>query len=151
MAGSLNKASLIGRLGKDPESRTFQNGGGVTNLSLATSESWKDKATGERKERTEWHRVVIFNEHIGKIAKDYLKKGDLIYIEGQIETRKYEKDGRDVYTTEIVLRPYNGALTILSNQRKDGDSGSPEGSGQQSSSGGGSSRSSSSMDDEIPF
>ena len=90
MAGSLNKASIIGRLGKDPESRTFQNGNSVCNLSVATSESWKDKATGERKERTEWHRVNIFNEHLAKIAQQYLKKGDVVYLEGTIETRKYE-------------------------------------------------------------
>lgn len=117
MAGSVNKVTLVGRLGKDPESRNFQNGGMVCNLSLATSESWKDKATGERKEHTEWHRVCIFNEHIAKIAQQYLHKGDMIYIEGQVKTRKYEKDGKDVYTTEIVLAKFSGELQILASSK----------------------------------
>lgn len=123
MAGSVNKVTLVGRLGKDPESRTFQNGGMVCNLSLATSESWKDKATGERKEHTEWHRVCIFNEHIAKIAQQYLHKGDMIYLEGQVKTRKYEKDGKDVYTTEIVLEKFSGELQILSSQKPATDGG----------------------------
>lgn len=119
MSGSLNKATIIGRLGKDPETKTFQNGGIVCNISLATSENWKDKATGERKEKTEWHRVAIFNEHIAKIVQSYCKKGDMIYIEGQIETRKWtDQSGVEKYTTEIVLRPFNGAMTILNSGKK---------------------------------
>lgn len=119
MAGSVNKVILVGNLGKDPEVRSFPNGGRVANFSVATSESWKDKATGERKERTEWHRVSILNDALVGIAEKYLRKGSKVYIEGQLETRKYEKDGRDVYTTEVVLRPYRGELTML-----DGKSGS---------------------------
>jgi len=114
MAGSVNKVILVGNLGKDPEVRTFQNGGKVCNLSIATSESWKDKQSGERKDRTEWHRVVVFNENIIGVAERYLKKGAKVYIEGQIETRKYtDKDGSEKYTTEVVLRPYRGELTML--------------------------------------
>lgn len=145
MAGSVNKAIIIGNLGSDPEVRSFQNGGKVCNFSVATSESWKDKATGERKERTQWHRIVIFNEALADIAAKYLKKGDKVYIEAAIETRKYDKDGKDVYTTEIVLRPYNGNLTILSNKRdSEGTSGSQ---GAASSAPAGRSE----MDDDIPF
>jgi single-strand DNA-binding protein len=114
MAGSINKVILVGNLGRDPEVRTFQNGGKVCNLSIATSENWKDKQTGERKERTEWHRVVVLNENIVKVAENYLKKGAKLYIEGQLETRKFtDKDGAEKYTTEVVLRPYTGQLTML--------------------------------------
>ena len=113
MAGSVNKVIIIGNLGKDPEIRTFPSGGKVANFSVATSESWRDKATGEKKERTEWHRISILNDALVGIAEKYLKKGSKVYIEGQLETRKYEKDGRDVYTTEVVLRPYNGNLIML--------------------------------------
>ena len=114
MAGSLNRAMLIGNLGQDPEIRSTQDGRKIAQLSIATSESWKDKATGERKDRTQWHRVVIFNEGIAGVAEKYLSKGDKVYVEGQIETRKWtDKDGQDRYTTEIVLRPYNGTLTML--------------------------------------
>ncbi len=105
MAGSVNKVILIGNLGRDPEVRSFQNGGRIANLSIATSETWKDKATGERRERTEWHRVVVFNENLVAVVEQFLKKGSKVYIEGQLETRKYEKDGRETYTTEVVLRP----------------------------------------------
>lgn len=122
MAGSVNKVILVGNLGADPEIRSFQNGGRVANLNLATSESWKDKATGEKKERTQWHRVVIFNEGLVGIAERYLKKGAKVYLEGQLETRKYEKDGKDVYTTEVVLRPFRGELTML--DKAGGSSGS---------------------------
>ena len=118
MSGTLNKVTLIGSLGKDPEIRSFQNGGQVANFSIATSESWKDKATGEKKDHVEWHRVAVFNAHLIKICESYLRKGSKIYLEGQIETRKYEKDGRDVYTTEIVLRPFNGMITILSGPKE---------------------------------
>lgn len=113
MSGTVNKVIIIGNLGKDPEVRSFPNGGRVASFSVATSESWKDKATGEKKERTEWHRISILNDALVGIAEKYLKKGSKVYIEGQLETRKYEKDGRDVYTTEIVLRSYNGNLTML--------------------------------------
>src|ERR1700744_790203 len=119
MAGSVNKVILVGNLGKDPEVRTFQNGGRVASFFIVASRSWKDKSSGERKEKTEWHGVSILNENLVGIAERYLKKGSKVYIEGQLETRKWEKDGRDVYTTEVVLRPYRGELTML-----DGKSGS---------------------------
>lgn len=124
MAGSVNKVILIGNLGRDPEVRTFQSGGKVCNLRIATSESWKDKATGERKDRTEWHAVTIYNENIVSVAERFLKKGSKVYLEGQLETRKYEKDGRETYTTEVVLRPYRGQLVIL-----DGKDGAPDDQG----------------------
>ena len=114
MSGSVNKVILIGNLGKDPESRSFPNGGKVVSLRLATSESWTDKASGERKERTEWHSVSILNEPLAKIAEQYLRKGSTVYIEGQLETRKWQdQSGADRYSTEVVLRPFNGALTLL--------------------------------------
>ncbi len=114
MAGSVNKVILIGNLGADPEVRSFQSGGKVVNLRIATSESWKDKNSGERKERTEWHTVAIFNEPLGKIAEQYLRKGSKVYLEGQLETRKWQdQSGADRYSTEVVLRPFNGALTLL--------------------------------------
>ncbi len=114
MAGSVNKVILVGNLGRDPEVRTFQNGGKVCNFSIATSESWKDRQTGERKENTQWHNVVIKNENLITIAERYLKKGSKVYIEGRIETRKYtDKDGAEKYTTEIVLPPFRGELTML--------------------------------------
>ena len=121
MAGSVNKVILIGNLGKDPEVRSMQSGSKVCNLSVATSESWKDKATGERKEKTEWHRVVVFNENIINVCEKYLKKGAKIYLEGQIETRKWQDaQGADKYSTEIVLRPYRGELTMLSGRDESG-------------------------------
>jgi single-strand DNA-binding protein len=114
MAGSVNKVILIGNLGRDPEIRSFQNGGRVCNLRIATSETWKDKASGERKERTEWHAIAIFNDNLVTIAERYLKKGSKVYVEGQLETRKYtDKDGNERYTTEVTLRPYRGELTLL--------------------------------------
>ncbi|TNC51117.1 single-stranded DNA-binding protein [Rubellimicrobium rubrum] len=123
MAG-VNKVILVGRLGRDPEVRSFQNGGKVVNLRLATSENWKDKATGERKERTEWHSVAIFNENLGRIAEQYLRKGSNVYVEGQLETRKWQdQSGQDRYTTEIVLRQFRGELTLLDG--RGGDSGAP--------------------------
>jgi len=119
---SLNKVTLIGHLGADPEVRNFQNGGKVVNLRLATSERWKDKSTGERKERTEWHSVAVFAEHPAKYAEQYLHKGSLVYIEGQLETRKWQdQSGTDRYTTEIVIRPYAGELKGL--DKPDGDRG----------------------------
>ena len=120
MSGSLNKATIIGNLGKDPEIKSFQNGGRVAHMAIATSESWKDKATGERKERTEWHRVSILNPGLIDVAEKYLKKGAKVYIEGQLETRSWKgKDGTDRYTTEIVLRPYSGELTMLDSRKDD--------------------------------
>ncbi len=114
MACSVNKVILIGNLGRDPEIRSFANGGKVANLRIATSDTWKDKATGERKERTEWHSVAIHNEALVRIAEQYLTKGSTVYIEGQLETRKWQdQSGQDKYSTEIVLRPYNGTLTLL--------------------------------------
>lgn len=113
MAGSVNKVILVGNLGADPEIRTTQSGGRVATLSIATSEGWKDKSTGERKERTEWHRVVIWSEPLISLCEKYIKKGSKLYIEGQLETRKWEKDGEDRYSTEVVLRPYSSTLTML--------------------------------------
>ncbi len=171
MAGSVNKVIIVGNLGRDPEVRTFPTGGKVVNLNIATSENWRDKATGERKERTEWHRVAIFNEALGKIAEQYLKKGSTVYIEGQLETRKWQdQSGADRFTTEIVLRQFRGELTLLGgrdggsgggamedrgggyeggNYEGGAPSGGSGGGARSGSSGGGSSRSD--MDDEIPF
>ena len=123
MAGSLNKVQIIGNLGRDPEVRTFQNGGKVVNLRIATSETWRDKASGERKERTEWHSIAIFSEPLCRIAEQYLKKGSKVYLEGQLETRKWtDQNNQERYSTEIVLRPYKGELTLL--DRRDNDGGS---------------------------
>ncbi|TAL30693.1 MAG: single-stranded DNA-binding protein [Alphaproteobacteria bacterium] len=159
MAGSVNKVILVGNLGKDPEVRTFPNGGRVCNFSIATSESWKDKASGERKERTEWHRISILNDALVGIAEKYLKKGAKVYIEGQLETRKWQdKDGQEKYTTEVVLRPFRGELTMLDS--KGGGSSSDAAndySGQSSSSaatgtsGSFAASGKADMDDEIPF
>jgi single-strand DNA-binding protein len=114
MAGSVNKVILIGNLGKDPEVRTFQNGGKVCNFSIATSETWKDRNSGERQERTHWHNIAIFSEPLSGIAEQYLKKGSKVYVEGQLETRKWQdQTGNDRYSTEVVLRPYRGELTLL--------------------------------------
>ncbi len=158
MAGSVNKVILVGNLGKDPEVRAFPNGGRVANFSIATSESWKDKATGERKERTEWHRISILNDALVGIAEKYLKKGSKVYIEGQLETRKYEKDGRDVYTTEVVLRPYRGELTMLDGKSSSSGSAANNDYAEEpvavAAAGGGGSFGASGkndMDDEIPF
>ena len=159
MAGSVNKVILIGNLGRDPETRTFQNGGKVCNLAVATSENWKDRNTGERRERTEWHRVAIFNEALVRLAEQYLKKGSKVYLEGKLETRKWQdQSGQDRYTTEVVLRPYAGELTFLDG-RGDGGGGSGGGNfggGQDDRFGGGqdsgqSAPNTSDFDDEIPF
>ena len=124
MAGSVNKVIIVGNLGRDPEVRSFQNGGKVVNLRIATSETWRDKASGERKERTEWHSVAIFNENLARIAEQYLRKGSTVYIEGQLETRKWQdQSGQDRYTTEIVLRPYRGELTLLGGRGEGGGAG----------------------------
>ena len=128
MAGSVNKVILVGNLGKDPEIRRTQDGRPIANLSVATSESWRDKATGERKEKTEWHRVVIFNEGLCKIVEQYLKKGSKIYLEGSLQTRKWtDKDGNDKYSTEVVLQGFNSSLTML-----DGRGGGAGAGGQDS-------------------
>jgi single-strand DNA-binding protein len=165
MAGSVNKVIIIGNLGRDPEVRTFSNGGKVVNLRIATSETWKDRNTGERRERTEWHSVAIFNEALGRIAEQYLRKGSTVYIEGQLETRKWQdQSGADRYSTEVVLRPYGGNLTLLGG-RGDGGNGGGNGGGYDGppadggyggyddrSSGGSSSQGGgSNIDDEIPF
>ena len=119
MAGSVNKVILIGNLGRDPEVRTFQNGGKVCNFSIATSETWKDRNTGERQERTNWHNISIFNEPLGQIAEQFLRKGSKVYIEGQLETRKWQDQaGNDRYTTEVVLRQYRGELTLLDSKNE---------------------------------
>jgi single-strand DNA-binding protein len=125
MAGSVNKVILVGNLGKDPEVRHTQDGKPIVNLSLATSESWRDKNSGERKEKTEWHRVVIFNEALAKVAEQYLKKGSTIYVEGQLQTRKYtDNSGVEKYSTEVVLQNYRGELTMLGGRPGGGDSAS---------------------------
>ena len=125
MVGSVNRVTLIGNLGRDPEVRNFPNGGKVVNLRIATSENWRDKDSGERKERTEWHSVAIFNEGLAKIAEQYLRKGSTVYLEGQLETRKWQdQSGADRYTTEIVLRQYRGELTLLGGKSEgNGDAG----------------------------
>ena len=123
MAGSVNKVIIVGNLGRDPEERSFQNGGKVVNLRIATSETWRDRNSGERKERTEWHSVAIFNENLCKIAMQYLRKGSTVYIEGALETRKWQdQSGQDRYTTEVVLRQFRGELTLLGG-RGDGGGG----------------------------
>lgn len=140
MAGSVNKVIIIGNLGQDPEVRSFDNGGEVVNLSVATSETWKDKSTGERRERTEWHRVAIFNPGLVTVAKSYLKKGSKVYIEGQLETRKWQdQSGADRYSTEVVLRPYRSELTMLDG-KAGGDTAAPQTTGPAKQ-----------IDDEIPF
>ena len=164
MAGSVNKVILIGNLGQDPEVRTFQNGGKVVNLRIATSEQWKDRNTGERQERTQWHSVAIFAEPLAKVAEQYLRKGSKVYIEGQLETRKWQdQSGNDRYSTEVVLRPFRSELTMLDG-RGEGGGGSGGGaprdqggyggggySGNDAPSGGSSGGGRSDYDDEIPF
>lgn len=169
MAG-LNKVQLIGRLGRDPESRSFQNGGKIVTLRLATSDTWRDKQTGERKERTEWHTVTIHNEAVGKIAEQYLRKGSEVYVEGKLETRKWQdQGGNDRYSTEVVIRPYGGEIVLLGGKQdgngggRDDDRGGSSGGrddrrddrgGYSGGSGGGSAgggRSRQDLDDEIPF
>jgi len=162
MAGSVNKVILIGNLGKDPEVRSMNSGDKVVNLSIATSETWRDKATGERKEKTEWHRVVIFNEQLAKVAEQYLKKGSTVYIEGQLQTRKWtDNQGAEKYSTEIVLQKFRGELTMLGGRGDGaGASGGSYGSGGDRMSGGGGrsggggggrSDFAADLDDEIPF
>ena len=141
MAGSVNKVILIGNLGQDPEVRSFQNGGKVVNLRIATSEQWKDRNSGERRERTEWHSVAIFSEPLGRIAEQYLKKGSKVYIEGQLETRKWQdQSGQDRYTTEVVLRPYRSELTLLDGRGGSGGGGGYGGDGDYGRGSGGGGR-----------
>ena len=155
MAGSVNKVILVGNLGRDPEVRFAQDGSKIVNVSIATSESWKDRNSGERKERTEWHSVAIFNEPIGRIAEQYLKKGSTVYIEGQLETRKWQdQSGQDRYSTEVVLRPYRGELTLLDGRGDSAGGGGYDPEGGSSSGGGyagGGGGASGIEDDEIPF
>jgi single-strand DNA-binding protein len=158
MAGSVNKVILVGNLGRDPEIRRTQDGRPIANLSIATSESWRDKNTGERKEKTEWHRVVIFNEGLCKVVEQYLKKGAKVYIEGQLQTRKYQdKDGHEKYSTEVVLQGFNSQLTMLDG--RGGGGGASADSGDFGSSSPSAPRerrpamagARGDMDDEIPF
>ncbi|MGH1570049.1 single-stranded DNA-binding protein [Methylobacterium sp. P31] len=174
MAGSVNKVILVGNLGRDPEMRRLGSGDPVCNLRLATSESWKDKATGERKEKTEWHSVVIYNDNLARVAEQYLRKGSKVYIEGQLQTRKWtDNSGVEKYTTEVVLQRFRGEMTILDGRGGGGDfAGEDEGGGQisrggdfgggraqggdrrpapASSGGGGGSRGGYDLDDDIPF
>ncbi len=159
MAGSVNKVILIGNLGRDPEIRSTQDGTRVANLSLATSENWRDKNTGERREKTEWHRVVIFNERLVEVAEKYLRKGSKIYIEGQLQTRKWQdQSGQDKYSTEVVLNRFRGELTMLDSRRDAeaqgaGDYGGAPSGGAPSGGGGGGPAPSGGgdLDDEIPF
>jgi len=140
---SVNKVIIIGNLGNDPDIKTMNSGDSVCNLSIATSERWKDKSTGERKERTEWHRVVIFNQPIVTLAQNYLKKGSKVYIEGQLESRKWtDQSGVEKYTTEIVLRPYRGELTMLDSRQDDGQQPRQQAAQQEQSD---------FVEDEIPF
>lgn len=167
MAGSVNKVILIGNLGRDPEVRNFPNGGKVCNLRIATSETWKDRNTGERRERTEWHSVAIFSEPLVRVAEQYLRKGSTVYIEGQLETRKWQdQSGADRYSTEVVLRPYTSTLTMLGGRNDGGNSGGGNFGGPSDGGygggydngpsdggfgGGGNSSPARDLDDEIPF
>ena len=150
MAGSVNKAIIVGNVGKDPEIRNTTDGKRIATLSVATSDHWKDRNTGERKERTEWHRVVIFQPNqkgLVNVVEDFVKKGSKLYIEGTLQTRKWEKDGVDRYTTEIVLTGFNGVLTLLDSKNQD----SPSDTYKNASSGNDFPTSQGEMDDEIPF
>ena len=161
MAGSVNKVILVGNLGADPEVRQFQNGGQVCNLRIATSETWRDKATGERKEKTEWHTVAIFSEGLIKVAQNYLKKGSKVYLEGKLQTRKWQdKDGNDRYSTEIVLQGFDATLVMLDGRGEGGGIGGGGGGGRDTGYSGGGGRQqmsgpkesfSQDLDDEIPF
>lgn len=157
MAGSINKVIIVGNLGRDPEIRATQDGREIANLAIATSESWKDRNTGERKEKTEWHRVAIFNEGLVNVCKNYLKKGSKVYLEGQLQTRKWtDKDGQEKYTTEVVLQGYNGNLTMLDSRSGGGFEGG-EGYSQErrpamaAAGGGAAYAGGGDLDDEIPF
>lgn len=151
MAGSVNKVTLIGNVGADPEIKTMQSGDRVANLSIATSESWKDKNSGERKERTEWHRVVVFNQGLVKVIENYIRKGSKLYVEGQLATRSWEQDGVKKYATEVVLKPYRGEIVMLSSKGSDAggyDHGEDEGDYSPPPQG---QRRVDDLEDEIPF
>ena len=159
MAGSVNKVILIGNLGRDPEVRRSNDGGKIVNINIATSETWNDKSSGERKEKTEWHRVVIFDDRLADVAEKYLKKGSKVYVEGQLQTRKWQgNDGVEKYTTEVVLSRFRGTLTMLDGRSGGGGGGDDYGGGSGGGgggyggpSGGGGSRGGDDLDDEIPF
>jgi len=156
MAGSVNKVILVGNLGREPEARKMQDGNPVVNLSVATSESWKDKNTGERREKTEWHRVVIFNDRLAEVAQKYLRKGSKIYIEGQLQTRKWtDQSGIEKYSTEVVLQRFRGELQMLDRAGEGGGSGGyggdGGGNGSQDNGSGGGAPSGGGLDDDIPF
>lgn len=158
MAGSVNKVILVGNLGADPEVRNMPDGSPVVNLRVATSETWKDRSTGERRDRTEWHRVVIFNENLAKVAENYLRKGSKVFLEGQLQTRKWtDQNGQDRYSTEVVLQRYRGELQMLDSRNEGGSSGghsnNDNGGFGGSSSGGqsGGFGSDNGLDDDIPF
>ena len=157
MAGSVNKVILVGNLGRDPEVRRSNDGGKIVNMSVATSETWNDKSSGERKEKTEWHRVVIFDDRLADVAEKYLKKGSKVYVEGQLQTRKWQgNDGVEKYTTEVVLSRFRGTLTMLDGRSGGGGGGDDYGGGSGGGgyggpSGGGGGRGGDDLDDEIPF
>lgn len=152
MAGSVNKVILVGNLGRDPEIRSTNSGGKVANLSVATSESWKDKSSGERKEKTEWHRVVIFNDRLADVAEKYLRKGAKVYVEGAMQTRKWQdKDGADKYTTEVVISSFNGNFTMLDGKGENSGGGSFDAPSNDFGGGSSGSKSSAPLDDDIPF
>ena len=154
MSGSVNKVTLVGNLGRDPEVRAMQNGDKIVQLSVATSDRWKDKSSGEQRERTEWHRVVIFNDALGKIAEQYLKKGSTVYLEGQLQTRKWtdQQSGQEKYTTEVVLQKYRGELTLLGSRSENQISNDQQNSEiDQSNQISMSDDIASDLDDEIPF
>ena len=153
MSGSVNKVTLVGNLGRDPEIRAMQNGDKIVQLSIATSDRWKDKNSGEQRERTEWHRVVIFNDALGKIAEQYLKKGSTVYLEGQLQTRKWtdQQSGQEKYTTEVVLQRYRGELTLLGSRPDNQVSNDYNKSEIDQSSDPSAINIASDLDDEIPF
>ena len=154
MSGSVNKVTLVGNLGRDPEVRAMQNGDKIVQLSIATSDKWKDKSSGEQRERTEWHRVVIFNDALGKIAEQYLKKGSTVYLEGQLQTRKWtdQQSGQEKYTTEVVLQRYRGELTLLGSRSENQiDSNQQNNEIDQSNQISITDDIASDLDDEIPF
>ena len=154
MSGSVNKVTLVGNLGRDPEVRAMQNGDKIVQLSIATSDRWKDKSSGEQRERTEWHRVVIFNDALGKIAEQYLKKGSTVYLEGQLQTRKWtdQQSGQEKYTTEVVLQRYRGELTLLGSRSENQISNDQQNDQiDQSNQVSMSDDIASDLDDEIPF
>lgn len=151
MAGSVNKVILVGNLGRDPEIRTTQDGKEIANFSVATSETWKDKSTGERKEKTEWHRVVVFNDGLVGVIKNYVKKGSKVYLEGSLQTRKWtDKDGQEKYSTEVVLQGFNSVLTMLDSKRDSGGM-SDSASGSYAAPASAPAAKAELLDDEIPF